>query len=714
MAPVSGGGSGPEPLLDDMSDNAKRVAEALGLPPQKVDAALALFTEGNTVPFVARYRKERTGHLDETQLRQIAEASERLRKLDERRSTVLASIQEQGALTRELERRLQAATTLTELEDLYAPYKPKRQSRARKALEAGLEPVARAIASGRDPAPIASRLRSEAFPTVADAVKGGQDILAEEFSADPEARRSVRATLRQHGKLTVRKRRGSEEQPTYADYYGFSARVDRLKPHQALAIRRGEAEGTLSAGISVDEERTVRPFLRRARGPLHEAALRDGYERLLRPAVERDVRRELDDAADAHAIHVFAINLGNLLLQAPLTGARVLGVDPGYRTGCKAVAVDASGQVLGKALFYVHDGRRDRAPAVIRAMIDRHRIDVVAVGNGTASTEAQAAVAQALEGTDARYAVVDEAGASVYSASELAVAELPDLDVSERGAVSIARRLQDPLAELVKIDPRAIGVGLYQHDVDQARLARALDAVVEDAVNGVGVDLQTASVRLLTYVSGIGPTLAERIVAHRASHGFQTRADLRKVKGIGAKTFEQCAGFLRVRGPEPLDATAIHPESYPAARALLQAAGVGLGDPALGERIEQLRASGQLAEVAARHGLGRYTLADVLDGLLRPGRDPRADLEPPVVRSRKLSLDELTVGTRLSGTVRNVVDFGAFIDVGLDQDGLVHVSKMARRFVRDPHEVVAVGDRVEVTVVSVDRERGRIGLSLVD
>ncbi len=697
-----------------------RIAREVGLKADQVAATLSLLDDKNTVPFIARYRKEATGGLDEVQIRAVAQAAARVRALEARRETVLSSVREQGKLTVELERAIKAAGDLTALEDLYAPFKPKRQTRATRAIDAGLEPLADAIMGDRDPWPIARRATSDAFPDADAAIAGAQDIIAERITQTPEARRFVRDALRTHGKLSVKKRRGADPDPNFEGYYGFSSHVSRVKPHQILAIRRGEGEKALSGAIALDDERTARDLDRkfnraRRNAKLVRAAIEDAYARLLKPAVERDVRAELDARADAHAIGVFSVNLRNLLLQAPLTGRHVMAIDPGYRTGCKIAVVGPEGDVLDTSIVYVHDGRAQRAPDALRGLIRRHRVDVVAVGNGTASGETQRAVVEAIEGTDVRYAVVDEAGASVYSASDVARHELPDMDVSYRGAVSIARRLQDPLAELVKIDPRSIGVGMYQHDVDQARLNDAVEAVVVDAVNSVGVELSSASPSLLTFVSGIGPKIAERIVEYRRVHGLSTREDIKKIKGIGSKSFEQCAGFLRLReGSEPLDSTPIHPERYPAARAVLRAAGAKHGDPDLADKLARLRGSGELDALATRHELGAFTLADLLDALTRPGRDPRGDVPAPELRARQLSMEDLQEGMRLSGTVRNVVDFGAFVDLGVKEDGLVHVSKLADRFVRDPHEVVAVGDRVEVVVLSIDRKRKRIGLSMID
>ena len=697
----------------------KKIATQLGIGAAQVVATLRLLDEGNTVPFIARYRKEATGNLDEVQIRDVAAAADRIRTLEARRETVLQSVREQGHLTGELERKLREAPDLTALEDLYAPYRPKRQTRATKAIDAGLAPVARAILADGDAWTLAKRLTSKEYPNAEAVMGGARDIIAEQLSNEPDARRFVREMLRKHGQVTVKKRRGADVDPNFEGYYDFASSVGRIKPHQVLAIRRGEQEKALSATVAVDDERTVRDLDRRLNkarrnGKLVREALEDGYQRLLKPGVERDVRAELDAHADAHAIGVFALNLRNLLMQAPLSGRRVLAIDPGYRTGCKIAAVDEGGTVLGTDIIYIHDGRSTQAPARIRELVAKYRIDVVAIGNGTASGETQQATVAAIEGSEVRYAVVDEAGASVYSASDVAREELPDMDVSYRGAVSIARRLQDPLAELVKIDPRSIGVGMYQHDVDQNRLQESVEAVVVDAVNRVGVELSTASPSLLTYVSGIGPAIAKRIVEHQRSSGFRSRADLKKVKGIGERSFEQCAGFLRIRdGREPLDATPIHPESYAGARAILKAAGANVGDADLAQKLDALRRSGELDEVAREHGLGKFTLDDLLDALVRPGRDPREDVPAPELRASQLTMDDLREGMKLTGTIRNVVDFGAFVDIGVKEDGLVHISKLANGFVKNPHDVVAVGDRVEVTVVSIDQKRKRIGLSMV-
>lgn len=695
-----------------------QIARELSLTAGQVRATLKLLDDGNTVPFIARYRKEATQNLDEVQIRAVEATAQRLRALEERRASILGSVTEQGKLTAELEKALKGAPDLVTLEDLYAPYRPKRQTRASKAVDAGLEPLARAILKDDDPWKLAASLVSEAYPTAEAAIEGARDILAEELATEPSARQFVRETLQTHGKLVARKRRGAEPDPNFEVYYEFMTPIGRARPHQFLAIRRGETEKALSTGIEVDDERTVgdldRRFnrARRNRGVL-SAAIEDAYGRLLKPAMERDVRAQLEASADEHAISVFALNLKNLLLQAPLSQRRILAIDPGFRTGCKIAVIDEFGALLATDMIYVHDGQVAQAPDKLRRLMQKHRVDVIAVGNGTASSETQDVVVKAIEGTPVRYAVVDEAGASVYSASDVARLEFPELDVSYRGAVSIGRRLQDPLAELVKIDPKSIGVGMYQHDVDQKRLQAAVEAVVVDAVNGVGVELTTASPSLLTYVSGIGPSLASRIVEYQREHGFKSRAELMKVKGLGARAFEQAAGFLRLReGVEPLDATGIHPENYAGARAILKALDARVGDDDLAQKVAALRRDGRLAEIAEKHGIGQYTLADILDGLMRPGRDLRGDVPAPELRAGQIKFEDLAPGMRLVGTVRNVVDFGAFVDLGMKEDGLVHVSRMADRFVKNPHDVVAVGDRVDVEVVEVDTKRRRIGLSM--
>ncbi|MFW5968707.1 MAG: Tex family protein [Persicimonas sp.] len=705
-----------------MNDVAKRVAGELGLQTKQVRGALALLDEGNTVPFIARYRKERTGNLDEVQIRQVEESAASVRELEKRRASILETIADQGALDDGLRAEIERAETMSRLEDLYAPYKPKRRTRGQKAREAGLEPVAEAIVEGGDIDRLAREHTGEHYPTKSAVIDGAKDIIAEEIADDAQVRDRVRRAAKKKGKLTCRRRRGGEKDENFELYFNFSSSVKKVKPHQVLAIRRGENEKVLSAGIEVDDEALIGWISRNkneatsARGRrLVDEAIEDGYKRLVHPAIERDVRGELEDAAEEHAIGVFAVNLKNLLLQAPLPDRRVLGIDPGYRTGCKMAVVGTTGELLDTGSFYVHDGRKEKAPGAIEQMFERHDVDVIAIGNGTGSRETEQAVADAIKRVDGEtaYAMVDEAGASVYSASEIARREFPDLDVSVRGAVSIARRIQDPLAELVKIDPKSIGVGMYQHDVNQARLNASLDAVVEDVVNGVGVDLNSASEPLLARVAGIGPTLADRIVDYRSDKGrFVSRAELGEVRGVGAKTFEQCAGFLRIReGDEPLDATGIHPENYEVARAILDRVDVELGDESLADRLDELRSSGALEDLAQRHGVGKFTMQDIVDAICRPGRDPREAFDAPELRSDVLTMEDLEEGMRLTATVRNVVDFGAFVDIGVKHDGLVHISELADRYVDNPHDVVSVGEQIEVVVLSVDEDRGRIGLS---
>lgn len=716
----------------DIHNLIGRIARRLNLSDRQVGGTVDLLDEGNTVPFIARYRKEGTGNLDEVQIRDVAAASEEIRQLEDRRALILKTIEEQGKLNKKLRAELQRAETLARLDDLYAPYKQKRRTRGQKAREAGLEPVANAILNGADFRQLARDHIGEEFSTPQEAIDGAKDIIAEDIADDADVRERVRNEARKNGRLGCRRRRGGDEDPNFKLYFDFSTSFSHAKPHQILAIRRGEKEKVLSAGLEVDSDAMVRWISRQknnvnapAARRLVNEAIEDSFKRLIHPSTERDLRRELEEKAEEHAISVFGLNLKNLLLQPPLAGQRILGIDPGYRTGCKIAAVDETGALLGTGMIHIHDGRKKDAPAKIRALVEKYRSDVIAVGNGTGSRETEQAAAEAIKdmensGADPgsiHYAMVNEAGASIYSASDVAREEFPDLDVSVRGAVSIARRLQDPLAELVKIDPKSIGVGMYQHDVNQTRLMESLDAVVEDVVNGVGVDVNSASEQLLARVAGIGPTLAGRVIRHRGKVGqIGSRKELKKVRGLGAKTFEQCAGFLRIRkGSEPLDRTGIHPENYTLAAAILRQAGGSsdaLGDVAVAKGLERLRTSGELTALAERHDVGKWTLEDIVDGLLRPGRDPRDDFDRPQLRSDVLSMDDLSEGMKLTGTVRNVVDFGAFVDIGVKQDGLVHVSEMANRYVKNPHAVLSVGDQVEVMVLSVEKNRGRIGLSI--
>ncbi len=711
-------------MIQERMPHAEQIARSLNIRPAQVAATIELFDAGNTVPFVARYRKERTGGLDEEQLRDIGAALETLRAVDERRVAIAAAIAAQGKLTAELREQLLGATSRTELEDLYQPYKLKRRTRAGVAREKGLERLAQMILeqprTSQTPAQLAAPFVSAEVPAGEDALAGARDIVAETVSDHPEVRRLTREKALQWGSLACEKIEAAEDpRGVFQTYYDFAGRVDRLKPYQVLAINRGETEKVLRVRVAVSERdwqtAVAMVFRPDRRSPLAgelELAIADAAERLLLPAIERDVRRVLGETADRHAIAVFAANLRALLSQPPLAGYTVAGIDPGFRTGCKLAVVDPTGKLLETTTIFPHPPhqRRDAARETLQGLMRRHGVTLIAIGNGTASRETEQLVAGLIRGdAEVRYLMVSEAGASVYSASPLARAELPDLDVSMRGAVSIARRAQDPLAELVKIDPQAIGVGLYQHDVDQTQLARALAEVVESVVNRVGVDANTASPALLTYVSGIGPKLSERVVAYRDANGpFPNRAALRKVSGLGPKAFEQAAGFLRIRGGDtPLDASAIHPESYGTARTLLRRAGVDeRADPAARQAaLDALRRSHSLETLAAELGAGVPTLADIFEQLVRPGRDPRDELPRPILRSDVLSMDDVKPGLRLHGTVRNVVDFGAFVDIGVKQDGLLH-----RRQVPAGH-VLSVGDVVEVEVQRVEAERGRIALA---
>ncbi len=703
---------------------SNQIASELKLLSTQVSKTIDLLDAGNTLPFIARYRKEMTGALDEDQLRQIVERLGQLRQLDERRQTILTAIGEQNKLTAELQAQIEAAKTLTALEDLYQPYKQKRRTRASVARELGLEGLAELILKqtlGRQSLhEFAKPYLNDQVLTVEEAWSGARDIVAEVISDHAGVRGTVREKALQWGMLTCEKIPSSnDEKQVYATYYAYSARIDRIQPYQALAINRGEAEKVLRVKVELAERDWLQPihaiFRPDGRSPLAEQlnlAIQDGAKRLLLPAIERDVRAVLSEKAEAHAIQVFATNLQGLLNQPPLTGHVVLGLDPAYRTGCKVAVIDATGKVLTTTTIYPHEPQRQwhESLQTLKKLVQQFQVTLIAIGNGTASRETEKLVAELItsQKLEIHYLMVNEAGASVYSASPLARAELPELDVTLRGAVSIARRVLDPLAELVKIDPKSIGVGLYQHDVDQKQLAEKLSGVVETTVNRVGVDVNTASAALLTYVAGIGPKLAERIIEFRDTQGmFENRTELKKVSGLGPKAFEQAAGFLRIReGSNPLDASAIHPESYPVTKEVLKRAGLS-SKSTLSERadaLSKLRTQQPLSELASAFNTGVPTLTDIFEQLVRPGRDPREDVDAPLLRSDVLSMDALKTGMILNGTVRNVVDFGAFIDIGVKQDGLLHRSQMPRG------QVLTVGQVLEVEVLSVEIERGRISL----
>jgi len=702
---------------------AAKIARQLNIKPHQVAATIELLEEGNTIPFIARYRKEVTGMLDEEQLREIATLLEKWQALDKRREAIIKSVDEQGKLTDALLAQFMAAETITELEDFYQPYKPKRRTRASIAREKGLTPLADLILnqdlSKKTLTELAEPYLNKEVPTVEEAFAGARDIVAEVISDHPQVRKVTREKALQWGRVGCGKIEDAEDpRGVYETYYDFEFRVDRLKPHQVLALNRGEAEKVLRIKTNVPErdwrqaiEKVFSTDLRSNLLYELEEAIDDCAERLLLPAIERDIRRTLTEEAEKHAIGVFGTNLRNLLTQPPLANHTVLGIDPGYRTGCKIAIVDSTGKLLDTATIYPHLPQKQEQVALARLqeMIKRHQVTLIAIGNGTASRETEQLTAK-LTGRlkSTKYLIVNEAGASVYSASKLARAELPDLDVSMRGAVSIGRRVQDPLAEFVKIDPKSIGVGMYQHDVNQKALTTALDSVVESVVNQVGVDVNTASPALLTHVAGIGPKLAERIVTYRDQNGvFTTRTTIKKVSGLGPKAFEQCAGFLRIQaGNNPLDASAIHPESYKIAKAVLKRANVTIKTP-LKKRIQalnQLQEEQSIPDLATELGTGAPTVTDIFSQLIRPGRDPREDLPAPILRSDVLTMEDLMVGLALKGTVRNVVDFGAFIDIGVKQDGLLHRSQI-------PHgTILGVGDIMNVEILKIEIERGRISL----
>ncbi len=705
------------------------LAQELGKPEKAIENVIALIDEGNTIPFIARYRKEMHGAMDDTALRTLEERLKYLRNLEARKEEVLRSIEAQEKLTDELAAKIDKAVTLSEVEDLYRPYKPKRRTRATMAKEKGLEPLAETILKQERDMPDLEELAAgflnpeKDVATAEEALAGASDIIAEKISDSAEIRKELRSLITRRGEM--RTEAAKEEDSVYSTYYGFDANVAKLQGHQILAINRGEKEGFLKAAVTVDRESALALIERRVirKGSRAEAFLKtaaaDGYDRLLAPSMENEIRAALTEDAAEGAIKNFALNLKPLLMQPPVKGKVTMGLDPGYRMGCKVAVVDATGKVLDTTVVYPTYGERQKQEAIekLGRLIKKHGVVHLAIGNGTASRETeQMAVELIRNHPGVSYMIVSEAGASVYSASKLAAQEFPQFDVNLRSAVSIARRLQDPLAELVKIDPKAIGVGQYQHDMPQKRLDESLNAVVEDCVNAVGVDVNTASPSLLQRVSGLNATTAKNIVAYREENGaYTSRKQLLKVPKLGPKAFEQCAGFLRVpESKNVLDNTAVHPESYEAAEGLLKLAGFTLEDVRAGKltALSAVMKQQDVEKAAAVLQVGVPTLTDIVSELQKPGRDPREALPPPVFRTDILDLKDLKPGMELTGTVRNVIDFGAFVDIGVHQDGLVHISEISNRFIKHPSEVVSVGDDVKVVVLSVDEKKKRISLSM--
>ncbi len=713
-----------------MESISQILARELGREQSHIDNVIKLIDEGNTIPFIARYRKELHGAMDDTSLRTLAERLEYLRGLQERRDTVKKSIEEQGKLTEELSNAIDEASTLAALEDIYRPYKPKRRTRATVAKEKGLEPLALALFEQGSDLPEPEELAKEyidpekGVETVEDALSGASDIIAEMISDNADIRSRLRNLI--SAKAVLKSEAATEEDSVYRLYYDFSQSIGKLQGHQILAINRGEKENMLKVSVELDRELALQNVRRAVIKPgsramaFVRAAADDAYDRLIWPSMERETRAALTDTACEGAIKMFALNLRPLLMQPPVKGKVTMGLDPGYRNGCKVAVVDGTGKVLDTAVVYptFSAGKKAEAIRILSGLVRRHGVEHIAIGNGTASRETEQMAVEMISqlGGGLSYAIVNEAGASVYSASKLAAEEFPDYDVNLRSAVSIARRLQDPLAELVKIDPMAIGVGQYQHDMPQARLEETLTGVVEDCVNAVGVDINTASPSLLQRVSGLTKTTAKNIVAYREENGiFTSRKAINKVPKLGHKAFQQCAGFLRVpESKQVLDNTAVHPESYDAASKLLELCGYTMDDVKAGKLadLKQRLDSCGVAKAAAECGVGEPTLRDIAAELLKPGRDPRDELPPALLRQDVLEIKDLKPGMVLTGTVRNVIDFGVFVDIGVHQDGLVHISQISDKFIKHPSEAVAVGDIVKVVVLDVDEKKHRISLSM--
>lgn len=710
-------------------DIIKRLTEELGVQRWQVEAAVKLIDEGNTIPFISRYRKEATGSLNDEELRNLNERLSYLRGLKDKKNQVLGSIEEQGKLTEELKAQILAVETLVAVEDLYRPYRPKRRTRATMAKEKGLEGLADLIRLQMTKKPLEEEAQAwiseeKGVLTAEEAIAGAGDILAEAISDEADYRTYIRKLTFDEGQL-LSEAKDEKAETVYEMYYHFEEPVKKAAGHRILALNRGEAEKALTVRIEAPEERILRYLEKKVivrenpfTTPVLKAVIADSYQRLIAPSIEREIRNELTEKAEDGAIRVFGKNLEQLLMQPPIVGQVVLGWDPAFRTGCKLAVADATGKILDTVVIYptAPQNKVAEAKAILKKLIEKYGITLISLGNGTASRESERVIVELIKElhVSLRYVIVSEAGASVYSASKLATEEFPNFDVGQRSAASIARRLQDPLAELVKIDPRSIGVGQYQHDMNQKKLSEALSGVVENCVNRVGVDLNTASASLLEYVSGISKTLAKNIVAYREENGrFKNRRQLLKVPKLGPKAFEQCAGFLRISdGENPLDATSVHPESYEGAKKLISYVGASLeelsrgGFPGLSKKI------GSYKKMAEKLEIGELTLKDIVGELEKPGRDPRDEMPKPVLRTDVLEMKDLTPGMILKGTVRNVIDFGVFVDIGVHQDGLVHISQITDRFIKHPLEVLSVGDVVDVKVLSVDLQKKRIALTM--
>ncbi|WP_078578017.1 Tex family protein [Salipaludibacillus agaradhaerens] len=717
---------------DQLNELLALVAAKVQLQERRIKSVIELAEEGNTVPFIARYRKEMTGGMDEDQIRQVLEGWEYANSLAKRKEEVIRLIDEQEKLTPELKQDIEKATKLQELEDIYRPYKQKRKTKASVAKEKGLEPLAMWLLS----LPKSGDIEAEAkkyisvehdLHTIEPILQGAQDIISEMLSDDPEVRKYVRQLTFKEGTIeSEKKTKADDEKAVFEMYYEYSEQVQKIVPHRVLALNRGEKEGILKVSVKAPDERImswienkVMKGAHTIAQPLLVDAVADGYKRLIQPSVEREIRKEVSETAEEQAIHIFSENLRNLLLQPPLKGQVVLGVDPAYRTGCKLAVVDETGKMLEVGVIYPTKpwNKIEEAKQAVFKLIKNYKIKMIAIGNGTASRETEQFIADLLKEIedDIFYLIVNEAGASVYSASKIAKEEFPNLQVEERSAVSIARRIQDPLAELVKIDPKSVGVGQYQHDVTQSKLNNSLTFVVETVVNQVGVNVNTASSSLLQYVSGLSKSVADNIVTRREEEGkFTNRTQLKKVPRLGAKTYEQSIGFIRILdGEQPLDQTAIHPESYSVTKDIMKELGMSVADIGT-EKVKDKLQTVSINDLAERYNVGIPTLNDILEALTRPGRDPRDDIQKPLLKTDILSMEDLAKGMELQGTVRNVVDFGAFVDIGVKQDGLVHISKLANRFVKHPMEVVSVGDLVTVWVDDVDATKGRVALTMLE